>query len=78
MALQIIVSAKYGGVYDFAQSFLGQLKEFDAKIVVLNKENVKKWNINNDSIYIQLSAYGYQKRGMPFWLLFEFLRDEKI
>jgi hypothetical protein len=77
MTLQIIVSAKCGGVYDFAQSFLGQLKEFDAKIVVLNKQNVKQWTVNNDSIYIQLSAYGYQKRGMPFWLLFEVFKKRK-
>lgn len=77
--IQLLVPpSKSGGVYDFAsklQAFIGQ----DAvRLVHLSKQNAADWKVSpEDSVVLQLSGYGFDKRGAPLWLLHELERRRK-
>jgi len=78
--IQIIVPTKSGGVYDFACKLKNAIGNDISRLVVLTEENIKDWTINSeDSVLLQMSGYGFAKRGAPLWLLREFkLRRREI
>jgi len=60
-----------GGVYDFAER-LAERSGAEAAVVPLTQETALTWKIGaGDSVFLQMSAYGFEKRGAPFWLLRE-------
>jgi len=68
----VVPPRQSGGVYDFAcklQEFIGQ----DAvRLVHLSRENATDWKVGSgDSVILQLSGYGFNKRGAPLWLMRE-------
>lgn len=69
--IQLIVPPlRQGGVYDFACRLLEAIGEDEAMLVHLSEENVNGWEIGpDDSLFLQLSGYGFAKRGAPLWLL---------
>lgn len=59
-----------GGVYDFACKLQGAIGRDAARIVHLSKANVADWEVgSDDSVVLQFSGYGFEKRGAPWWLL---------
>ena len=61
-----------GGVYDFACSLQSEIGQNDVRIVYLSEENAASWEIGkSDTIILQMSGYGFSKRGVPLWLLHE-------
>lgn len=61
-----------GGVYDFACKLRGALGEDEATLIHLSAGNVGGWRIGSeDTVFLQLSGYGFSKRGAPVWLLRE-------
>lgn len=71
MAIQFVLPyGKIGGVYDFScrlQKYIG----VDAvRLVHLTKENETSWSVRHgDVVVLQMSGYGFDKRGAPIWLL---------
>lgn len=78
IVIQIVVPTKPGGVYDFASRLVNAIGKDSAQLVPLSENNVTEWVIGkNDYIFLQLSGYGFAKRGVPFWLLHEIERRRK-
>lgn len=69
--IQLIVPPlRQGGVYDFACRLREAIGDEEATLVHLSEENVNGWEIGpDDSLFLQLSGYGFAKRGAPLWLL---------
>lgn len=73
----LLPTLKKGGVYDFAlrlQEAIG--KETIGKetmiLVHVSKENIVDWKVGpDDTVILQMSGYGFAKRGAPLWLLRE-------
>jgi hypothetical protein len=60
-----------GGVFDFATR-LGEALGTTAQVVHLSRKTVRDWKIApGDDVVLQMSGYGFQKRGAPLWLLDE-------
>lgn len=61
-----------GGVYDFTCKLQGAIGQDAARLVHLSKDNAADWKVGpDDSVVLQLSGYGFDKRGAPLWLLRE-------
>lgn len=72
--MQLVVPNQQGGVYDFAER-LAERSGAEAAVVPLTQGAALTWKIGaGDSIFLQMSAYGFEKRGVPFWLLREMKR----
>jgi hypothetical protein len=71
--LQLIVPVqRTGGVYDFACRLQASFGEAHASLVHLGPDNLAAWQVRPDDVVIlQMSGYGFQKRGVPLWLLHE-------
>ena len=72
--IKIILTTQNGGVKDYSENLntLFKKKGHNSKLIFLNKENrinlLKKIS-NDDVIIFQYEAYGFQKKGVPLWLL---------
>jgi len=72
--IKIILTTQNGGVKDYSENLnaLFKKKGHNSKLIFLNKENrinlLKKIS-NDDVIIFQMEAYGFQKKGVPLWLL---------
>ena len=71
--IQLIVPPiKGGGVYDFACRLQEAFGEANVRLIHLSEDNVAEWEIgSDDSVILQMSGYGFSKRGTPLWLLSE-------
>lgn len=74
-SIKIITTSDSGGLID---QMLQVNKEFNklgykSSIIKINKFKDRKINNINygDNVIFQMSAYGYQKKGMPLWLISE-------
>lgn len=68
----VVPSLKKGGVYDFACRLQEVFGEPNGRLVHLFRGNLADWIIEpDDSVVLQLSGYGFDKRGAPLWLLKE-------
>ena len=74
--IKIITTADSGGLIDQINEINREFNKigYKSQIVKINKfkdrkiKNIKK----GDNVIFQMSAYGYQKKGMPLWLINEF------
>ena len=71
--IQIVVPLlKNGGVYDFACRLQEVFGESEVRLVHLSRGNLADWKIGpDDPVVLQMSGYGFDKRGAPWWLLHE-------
>lgn len=71
--IQIILPPqKMGGVYDFACELREAIGRDTVRLVHLSEAIVSEWEISRgDVVILQMSGYGFAKRGAPFWLLRE-------
>lgn len=61
-----------GGVYDFGCKLQASIGQDNARVIYLSKDTAAEWRIGpNDTVLLQLSGYGFNKRGVPLWLLHE-------
>ncbi|MHB8210560.1 MAG: hypothetical protein ACYDDP_04370 [Acidithiobacillus sp.] len=61
-----------GGVYDFARILQAEIGPDIVHLVPLSVGNTGAWQIlAGDSVVLQMSGYGFSKRGAPLWLLRE-------
>lgn len=68
----VVPPQQAGGVYDFACKLQGAISHDGVRLVHLSKVNATCWSVGpDDSIVLQLSGYGFDKRGAPSWLLRE-------
>lgn len=68
----LVPPQKAGGVYDFACKLQGAIGPGSVRLVHLSKENVADWKVgSDDTVVLQLSGYGFDKRGAPLWLIRE-------
>jgi hypothetical protein len=73
----VVPPLKSGGVYDFARRLQEVFGERDARLIHLSKENVD-WQVGReDTVILQMSSYGFDKRGAPLWLLHEIEKRRK-
>jgi hypothetical protein len=77
--IQIILPIhEAGGVYDFACKLKSAIGQHAVRLVHLSKENVGEWKVDpDDTVVLQLSGYGFDKRGAPLWLLREMEKRRK-
>lgn len=67
-----------GGVYDFACHLQEAIGESDVCLIHLSALNVAGWKIGpSDMVVLQMSGYGFDKRGAPLWLLHELEKRRK-
>lgn len=67
-----------GGVYDFACKLQVAIGQDVVRLVYLSKQTVADWQVDpEDKVVLQLSAYGFDKRGAPLWLLHELEKRRK-
>jgi hypothetical protein len=71
--IQIVIPpGQSGGVFDFAMKLREQMGQDSARVIQLSKANAVNWNVGaRDVVFLQLSGYGFQRRGAPLWLLHE-------
>jgi len=71
--IRILVShKKSGGFYDFACRLQDAIGHDDVSLVCLSHENAADWKVGvDDTVVLQMSGYGFAKRGAPLWLLRE-------
>jgi hypothetical protein len=68
--IQIVVPDKSGGVLDYASCLVDSLPS--ASLIRVGKESCQQWEVpQGTNVYLQMSGYGYSKRGAPLWLLGE-------
>jgi hypothetical protein len=67
----VVPVSRSGGVYDFARKLQESIGNHVA-MVHLSKENAANWKISESgAVVLQMSGYGFDKRGAPLWLLNE-------
>ncbi len=71
--IQFLVPQKQsGGVYDFSCKLQEAIGQDEVILVHLSKENAADWKVGSgDSVILQMSGYGFARRGAPLWLLHE-------
>lgn len=68
----VVPPQQAGGVYDFACKLQVAISHDGVRLVHLSKENAADWCVGpDDSVVLQFSGYGFDKRGAPLWLLRE-------
>ena len=76
--IQIVVPPVSGGVFDFGLKLVNNFDSTKTRLVSLSKENASQWRIQRDeAVFLQLSSYGFEKRGTPLWLMREIERRRK-
>src|SRR4051812_17642374 len=66
--IQIVTPDVDGGVLDYANCLNSALAQ-PAEVFRLSPRNEAAWDVRAKHVILQFSGYGYQKRGVPFWLL---------
>jgi hypothetical protein len=68
--IQLVVSdLMSGGVFDFTNSVKNAL-DVPASLVHLTKDNICDWTVSKqDTVIVQMSGYGFDRRGIPLWLV---------
>lgn len=71
--IQLLVPpAQSGGVFDFACKLQAELGFSNARLVHLTQSTAADWQIGpDDTVFLQMSGYGFDSRGAPLWLLRE-------
>lgn len=68
----IVPHTQEGGVYDFSCRLQEAVGRDEMGLVHLSRESAADWKIGpEDTLVLQLSSYGFDKRGAPLWLLRE-------
>ena len=74
-SIKIITTSDSGGLIDQMQQVNNEFNKLGYKSSIIRINKFKDRKINNvnygDNIIFQMSAYGYQKKGMPLWLVNE-------
>ena len=74
-SVKIITTSDSGGLIDQMQQVNKEFNKLGYKSSIIKINKFKDRKINNvnygDNIIFQMSAYGYQKKGMPLWLVSE-------
>jgi hypothetical protein len=66
----VVPPQQTGGVFDFACKLKEAIGQDAVRLVHLSKENAADWKVGpGESVVLQLSGYGFDKRGAPLWLL---------
>lgn len=66
----LVPPEKSGGVYDFSRKLQSAIGEDQASLVHLSKHGVADWVVvPGDAFVLQFSGYGFDRRGVPLWLL---------
>lgn len=74
--IHLIIPDVQGGVYDFASILQAEMGPDMINLVPLSVSNVTSWMIQSgDSVVLQMSGYGFSKRGTALWLLREMERQ---
>jgi len=78
--IHIVIPDMQGGVYDFAHTLQGKIGPNVVKPVPLSARSVRSWRTHaGDSVVLQMSGFGFSKRGVPLWLLREMeMRHNKV
>jgi hypothetical protein len=63
--LTMYAPKKNGGVKDYAINLQSLLKPKCSEIISITKTTILK----NNNIFLHYSGYGFEKRGIPFWLI---------
>ena len=68
--IQLVVPvAIKGGVYDFACRQQEVFGDRVARLNYLSRDNAADWQVGpDDTVVLQMSGYGFDKRGAPLWL----------
>lgn len=70
--IHLVLPDVQGGVYDFTRILQAGIGPNIANLVPHSVDNVSSWKISaGDSVLLQMSGYGFGKRGAPLWLLRE-------
>jgi hypothetical protein len=72
--ITIIVPQGYlGGVYQYAVNLHDKIgAAHNTRIIALTPDNLETWvNDPSEVVFLQMSGYGFQKRGAPLWLVRE-------
>ncbi len=70
--IHLIIPDIQGGVQDFASILQVEMGPDMVDLVPLSVSNVTSWKIQpGDSVFLQMSGYGFSKRGTALWLLRE-------
>ncbi|MBU2858407.1 hypothetical protein HF289_16620 [Acidithiobacillus ferrooxidans] len=73
--IHFAVPDKQGGVCDFSRILQSEMGTDMVNVVPLSVSNATAWEIQSgDSVVLQMSGYGFSKRGAPLWLLREMER----
>jgi len=77
--IQLVLPEKSkGGVYDFSRRLQEYIGYEDIQLVPISRESVSAWVVGpDDTVLLQMSGYGFSKRGAPLWLLHELERRRK-
>ena len=68
--VMLVPRDKQGGVYAFSSQIQDKLGVDQARIIIYSKETAGSISFSGDEIVIlQMSHYGFDKNGIPFWLL---------
>ena len=70
--IHLVISGRQGGVHDFAHILQAEMRPDIVHLVPLSVGNAGEWQIRaGDSVVLQMSGYGFSKRGTALWLLRE-------
>lgn len=70
--IHLVMPDVQGGVHDFACILQAEMGPDMVHLVPLSVGNAGEWQIQaGDSVVLQMSGYGFSKRGVPLWLLRE-------
>ncbi len=73
--LQIVIPDVAGGVTDYALCLERSLPG-GVEIHRLSKRNERQWDPYGKRVILQFSAYGFQRRGVPLWLISSIRRNK--
>ena len=79
--IKIITPSEHGGVLDYSININNALikKGFNSSIKKINKFNKKKITIKRgENVILQMSGYGFQEKGIPFWLVRQVKEIKKL
>jgi len=71
--MHLLTPPTQGGVFDFTARLQAELGADRAKLIPLARENAAQ-ALAAEAVFLQMSGYGYAKRGAPLWLLGELAR----
>lgn len=74
----VVAPEPAGGVYDFSCTLAAAMGDGKASVVPLQRERLGQWQPPPEGcVVLQMSAYGFQRRGVPLWLLRFFMERRR-